>query len=44
MFVGYKHITPSEDDKKRESLSDTNGRKFGIKQVDESLITTEKIL
>ena len=44
MFVGYKHLPPSEDDKKHESLSDTDRRKFGIKQVDECLITTVKIL
>ena len=44
MFVGYKHIPPSEDDKKHESLSDTNRRKLGIKQVDESFIITAKIL
>ena len=44
MFVGYKHIPPREDDKKHESLSDTDGRKFGIKQVGKGVIPTVKIL
>ena len=35
--------TTSEDDKKHGSPSDTDRRKFGIKQVDENLITTAKI-
>ena len=42
MFVDYKDIPPSEDDKKHESLSDNDRRKFGIKQA--GLITTVKII
>ena len=44
VFVDYKHIPPSEDDKKHESLSDTYRRKCGIKQVDKGVISTVKIL